>query len=69
MCNTVEIFIKNKFASFDPGRLHVVSRFLLDILILILMVTSQKISSEAFWDYKKYVWTTENWNGGRENHK
>ncbi len=28
------------------------------------MTTS--ISSEAVWNYKKYVWSTENWNGGRE---
>ncbi len=25
------------------------------------MTTSK--SSEAVWNYKKYVWTTENWNG------
>ncbi len=28
------------------------------------MTTS--ISSEAVWNYKKYVWNTGNWNGGRE---
>ncbi len=25
------------------------------------------ISSEAVWNYKKYIWTTENWNGGRDD--
>ena len=29
------------------------------------MTTS--IGSEAVWNYKKYVWTIENWNGGQEN--
>ena len=29
------------------------------------MTTS--ISNEAVWNYKKYIWTTEDWNGGREN--
>ncbi len=42
-------------------------KFIINSMIIKTRMTTS-ISSKAVWNYKNNVWTTENWNWGRENH-